>query len=256
MAIPISVQLYTVRDAMQNDFEGTLEQIAKMGYEYVEFAGLYNREPAQVKKLLEKLGLKASSSHAGCDDMPTNFDKHIADAKTLGYQFIVCPYLSDAWRSPEGYRKAAKVLNEAGKKAQAQGIQVCYHNHSFEFEKLSDAPGSANGMQILYGPGGLDPKLVHAELDVYWVRHGNDDPVAWIEKLAGRVPLLHIKDMDNTPQRGFAEVGTGVIDMKPIVAAAKKAGVKYLVIEQDANFKKDSLDSVKVSLNNFKKVAV
>lgn len=250
MALTIALQLYTVRENMAKDFEGTLAKVAAIGYTHIEFAGLFNHTPEQVKALCEKHKLTPVSAHTGVNDDDANLKAVIDAAKVLGYKHIVSGLPDGKMReSADGYRKAADVLGRAAKKLAAAGLTYCYHNHSFEYDKFE---GGVTGMDILYGH--KDPAL-SAELDVYWVQHGHADPVAWINKLAGRVPLLHIKDMVNDATRGFAEVGTGTVDFKAILKAAPAAGVKYLIVEQDANWiNGDALESVKVSLANLKKL--
>ena len=253
MAIPIGLQLYTVRDLLGKDFEGTLAQIAKIGYKNVEFAGLYERKASDVRKLLDKLGLKACSAHINIDGKPETLQRHIDDARVLGYDVIISGLPSwNMEKTAAEYRKAVKTLCQAAKDAKAQGISYAYHNHSFEFQRFADADNKS-AMEIIFDES--NPPLA-AELDVYWVQHGNDDPIKWIKKLAGRVPCLHIKDMEKGAGRGFAEVGTGIVDMKAVVAAAPAAGVRYLIIEQDSNWVKgDPLESVRISLENFRKIA-
>lgn len=244
MGLPIALQLYTVRDEMAKDFDGTLAKVAEIGYRYVEFAGLYNRKAEDVRKTLDKLGLKACSAHVSFEG---DLAPLIHDAKTFGYSYVNCPYLPAEQRTPEGYRALLKRLTDAAAKLKEHGLTVCYHNHSFEFDKLADG---TRGIDTLFNNTGL-----HSELDVYWVQHGHDEPVAWIRKLAGRVPLLHIKDMERGPERKFTEVGTGILDMKAIVAAAPAAGVKYLIIEQDGGWQGGPIASAKTSYDNFKKIA-
>ncbi|MEX0776657.1 MAG: sugar phosphate isomerase/epimerase [Phycisphaeraceae bacterium] len=251
MTIPIGLQLYTVRDVLKNGLEEGLARVAAIGYKNVELAGLYGKTPAEARKICDKLGLKITSAHVPVDQLRDNMAGAIADAKVLGYDLIVCPYLGDNFRTLKGYREAAAILNNAGKQAADAGMELGYHNHSFEFQMLEQGQ---RGMDILFGQ--TDPKLVGSELDVYWVQHGNEDPVAYMRKLAGRVPVLHIKDMEKGPNRGFAEVGTGVLNFKEIVAAAPSVGVRYYVIEQDGGWiDGDPMKSAKLSFDNFSKIA-
>src|SRR5258707_253218 len=130
MSIPIALQLYTVRDAMAKDFEGTLARVAKIGYKHVEFAGFYDRTPQQVRAAIDKLGLKACSAHVGVNGSDANM-KQLADAaKTIGYDVIVSGLPNhEMAKSGAGYRQAVKVLGESAKKAKAAGLTYAYHNH-------------------------------------------------------------------------------------------------------------------------------
>lgn len=250
MSIPISLQLYTLRDLLAVDFEGTLASVAKLGLKNVEFAGLYNRTPAQARAIIDKLGLKCSSMHGGLDSFkPENLQTTIDTAKTLGAGYAICAWIGEELRTVDGYNLLAKTICDAQPKAQAQGVTLLYHNHSFEFAKL---PNGQTGMDILL----KSPQYsaVQMELDLYWVQHGWAKPVEWLNILKGRVPLVHVKDMDTTVHRGFAEVGTGIIEWKPIIAAAPAAGVKYFILEQDSGWKPSPLGSVETSFKNFSKL--
>lgn len=245
MSLPIALQLYTVRDALKGDLEGTLQALSTIGYENVEAAGFYNKPAGEFRKLLEKHNLKPISMHSSLVGLTTDFNQTIQSAKDLGVNYVVCSFLSVPERAD--YAKAASLLAEAADKAAAHGVAVAYHNHSFEFDK--DAQGR-RGLDVIYDS--TRGRKLQAELDIYWVQHGGDKPVEWMKKLAGRLPLLHVKDMNHTPDRGFAEVGTGTVDIKAALAAAPSVGVKYLIIEQDSNWKGSPLESAKISLTNLK----
>ena len=250
MALPIGLQLYTIRDCLSKDYEGSLKQVARIGYEYVEWAGMYGRSAAQARQVVDKLGLKSCNTHLGLEAFTTQLDQTIADAKVLGFKFITCPWIDGKYHNPEGFRQVAKTLTEAGKKAADHGLYVCYHNHSFEFNKLAD--GSI-GMDILFGES--DPKYVGSELDLYWVWHGGQFPSDWMKKLAGRVPLLHIKDMARRPDRRMIEVGNGILDMADYVKLAPECKAEFLLVEQDTGWvDNDPLKSIAISYQNLKKM--
>src|SRR5690349_1077676 len=151
MSIPIALQLYTVRDQMEKDLEGTLAQVAKIGYQNVEFAGLFGRSASDVRKIIDKLGLKAVSGHVGVDGTEDNMKKNADDAKALGYSIVVSG--PPDWKISQkgtlaGYRDAAKILGKGAELAKKHGLTYAYHNHSFEYQKLEDG---RNGMDVLYG---------------------------------------------------------------------------------------------------------
>ncbi len=243
MTLPIGLQLYTVRDDLARDVDATLAQIAEMGYQYVELAGLYDKSPEQFRALLDKHSLTAIASHEAVDDPKVAAER----AQVLGHKFIVCPYLNESQR--KSYVAIAKRLTEAAAKLSEQGLTVCYHNHDFEWQP---ADGGRRGIDILFDTP--EYKALNSELDVYWAAKAGDNPVDWINKLTGRLPLLHMKDMADSPEKGFAEVGTGVLDFKAMIAAARSAGVKYYIVEQDSNWKVSPLESAKVGLENLKKM--
>ncbi|HZN63901.1 MAG TPA: TIM barrel protein [Tepidisphaeraceae bacterium] len=132
--------------------------------------------------------------------------------------------------------------------AQKRGHELAYHNHSFEFQKFD----GKYGLDIIYE--NTAPHLVVAEIDVYWVKHGNVDPAEYVNKLGDRVRLLHLKDMGQGPEKRFAPVGTGVIDFKPILAAAEKHGIRWGIVEQDSTYGAPPLEQIKTSLANLKKL--
>ncbi len=241
MPLPIALQLYTVRDVLANDIDTGLAQVAGIGYRHVELAGLYGHPPHEVKALLDKHGLQAIASHEGPHRLRDEFDDVLDQARTFGYQIIVWPWIDEAERTLEGYRQVPTLL--AACKAKAPAFTFAYHNHAFEFDKL---PDGRSGFDVIF-----DDPSVNSEMDVYWVAKGGDDPHAWLKKLAGRLPVLHIKDMADGPEQGFAEVGTGVIDLASIARAAPDAGVQYLVVEQDSNWiDDDPMKSAKIGFDN------
>lgn len=246
--LPIALQLYTIRDVMSRDFEGALEKVAQIGYRQVEFAGLYDRAPRQVKSLCDKLGLSGVSMHVGLDALRgAKLEEAINTARTLEVRYLVVPWVSAETRNADGYREVAQVMSQVAAIAEKSGLKVCYHNHAFEFDKH---PDGTDGMDVLFGKAGT-PTAYGSELDVYWVTKAGADPVSYIRRYTGRVPLLHIKDMANTPEKGFAEVGTGVIDFKPIIAAAHEAGVKHLIVEQDSGWVgNDPMASARIGFEN------
>lgn len=255
MPLPVALQLYTVRDALARDFEGTLAAVAKMGYKFVEFAGLYSRTPTQVRSICDRNGLQVIAAHVGLDAIRGNLPAEIDSALTLGHNHIVCPWVGEELRTKSGYRKIAVTLVEAGQEAAAHNISICYHNHAFEFEPAKDGSGYAGlpGMNILFDE--TDGRYLKSELDVFWVAYAKDDPIRLLKKLRGRVPLVHIKDMDWTPKRNFKEVGTGILDIRTIAEAAPLFGVKAYIIEQDSNWIGGRpLESARISLEKFRRI--
>lgn len=239
MPLPIGLQLYTVRDDLARDTDAALAQVASIGYKHVELAGLYDKTPEQFRALLDKHGLTAIASHEAIDDPKVALER----AEILGHKFVVCPYLDESQR--QSYGPLAERLSDAAANLKEHGLTVCYHNHDFEWQP---ADGGRRGIDVLFDtPGNTS---LNSELDVYWVAKAGDNPVDWINKLAGRLPLLHMKDMANTPDQGFAEVGTGIIDFNAILTAAEAAGVKHLIVEQDSNWKVSPMESARVGLEN------
>lgn len=248
--IPISVQLYTVRDLTARDFAGTVKQVAAIGYESVEMAGYGNlKTAAEAKKALDDAGLSVAGTHVSIDQLENEIVRVMDESETLGTKLVICPFMPEARRKDaQGWKSVARSLNQAGRACHERGIDFAYHNHSFEFQKFD----GKTGLDIFFDNS--EPHLVKAAIDVYWVKHGGEDPVARINQLGDRVVALHLKDMAAGDDRKFAEVGTGILDFKAILEAAKKHGVRYGAVEQDNTYGKDPLEAIKTSYENLKKL--
>lgn len=248
------LQLYTLRDAMGQDVEGTLAEVAKAGYLNIEAAGYsegkyYGMEPEAFKALLDKYGLVPISSHQGTMNYE-NIEQEIADAQTVGFKYLVIPvppmgmFTFDPETRSMGINGGAVALTEAmnamGKTAAEHGIQLLYHNHHFEFANDDE------GNHIYdYLVENSNPEYVNFEMDLYWVRKAEAQPVDYFEKYPGRFKLWHVKDMDDEGR--FAPVGNGHIDFKSIVAKASESGMVYYFVEQDQTFNETPLEAINIS---------
>lgn len=254
----IAVQLYSVRDLMKDDFEGTIAKVAQIGYKEVEFAGYFGRTPQQVRAVLDKNGLTAPSTHVQYDELDEKFPKVIEDSKTIGLEYIVCPWIPEELRkSPDIWKQASEKFNKCGEQTNKAGIQFGYHNHWFEFLPVN---GKLPYDQLL---ADCDPKLVKMELDLCWITVGGSDPLKYFEKYPGRFPLVHVKDIKKLPKvtqagsqdfgsslKDITEVGSGMIDWKRIFAHSEQAGIKHYIVEHDNP--KQPLESIKTSYEYLK----
>jgi sugar phosphate isomerase/epimerase len=260
----IGLQLYTVRDAMAADPTAALAKVAKTGFTSVEGATytgtelFYGMRPGDFANVLKQNGLIMPSAHYRLGEELVNgehqkgtimndWKKAVDDAAEAGVQYMVCAYLSQSERGNlDHYKNVANMLDIAGETCKGAGIQLCYHNHDFEFVQ-------ENGKypyEILLE--NTDKDMVKMEMDLYWVTKANQDPIALINKHPGRFPLWHVKDMDKTPEKKFTEVGNGTIDFKKIFTQAKKSGLKYFFVEQDV-CPGDPFDSISQSISYIKK---
>jgi sugar phosphate isomerase/epimerase len=240
----IGLQLYTVRNEMAKDFEGTLQKVAATGYQQVEFAGYYNRTPQQVKEVLARYGLAAPSAHVPLRDLRENLSKAVETSQAVGHKLVVCPYLEPKERQKlDDYKGHAATLNRAGAAFQKVGIEFGYHNHDFEFKELE----GKLPMELLLAE--TDAKLVKVELDLYWITVAKKDPLAFFTSYPRRSVAFHVKDMDKNKEV-FTEVGRGRIDFKKIFAQLAKAGAKYYFVEQDQSAA--PLESIKLSFDYLK----
>ena len=237
---PLSVQLYTLRDQVAADYAGTLRAVAELGYGAVELATLGSFSAAELRRELDTLGLRANGMHVPLVRLEGELPAVLDELTTLGAGYAICPWLPPERRSEQHYHELARTLSEAGRRCRDASIQLCYHNHDFELVEFA----GRTGLDILFGES--DPQLVQAELDVYWVARAGQDPVAWIERLDGRVPLVHLKDAA-VGSGAFAEVGHGTLDIPAILAAGDRAGTRWWVVEQD-QCARPPLESVGMSI--------
>ncbi|NGP77451.1 sugar phosphate isomerase/epimerase [Balneolaceae bacterium YR4-1] len=236
------LQVYTIREALAEDFQGSMQRIADLGYVNIELFAYgdgqyFGNSIPEVKTMMSDMGLQVKSSHVATGwtspdavgTMTNNWEQTVQDAAELGQDYIVLAYLTEEERqSMDDYKKVAELLNSCGETAKNAGLQMAYHNHAFEFETMDD--------QVPYDLllSECDEDLVKFELDLYWTRRAGVDPIAYFEKHSGRFPLWHVKDMAAGEDQFFAAVGEGVIDWENMFSHAETAGLDYYFVEQDA----------------------
>ena len=219
---PIGLQLYTLRKPFAADPLGTLSRIRETGYDAVEFAAPLGSDFAGFAAHMRDIGLDCPSAHVGLADMADRPDAVLTMAKTLGCRYLVMPYVMPDQRD---WPTVISTLGAFAKRARDEGLRVAYHHHDFEFETTD----GARPFDRLVGE--TDPELVDFELDVYWLAKGGEDPKAFIEKMTGRVKLIHLKDM--APDGGMADVGAGTFDFAALIQAADASGAEHYFVEHD-----------------------
>ena len=235
----VGLQLYTLRDMMEKSVPDTLKLVASVGIKELEFAGFYDNDPKDVKMLMDELGLTAPSSHVLLRFMSNDADieKQIEIAKIMGHKYVVVPYIFPEERSTDisGYQRLAERLNKLGETFKANGIQLAYHNHDFEFENM-------NG-QVPYDVllDECDADLLAMELDLYWTVKAGLNPVDYFKRNPGRFKLWHVKDMD--AQGEFADVGKGTINFDDIFAHGELSGIEHKFVERDQT--NDMVETIK-----------
>lgn len=237
------VQLYTVRGEMEQDFRGTLERIAAMGYREVEFAGYFDRPPQAIRSLLAELKLTAPSAHVGDVLLGPEAQRTIDDAVAVGHRYLVYPWVPEsAWRDLDGWHRRAEAFNRAGELCRKAGLQFCYHNHHFEFATVN----GTRPYDLLLAE--CDAALVQMELDLFWAAAARQDPLALLRAHPGRFPMVHLKQLKALPlltggdvlsmkmddaHTRMADVGPGVIDFRRLLADPATRGIQHFFVEHD-----------------------
>lgn len=245
--LPVALQVYSVRDDAKADLEGTLKKISELGYDGVEFAGLYDHSPAEVKELCAKYNLVPISAHVPFVDMLKNPIGVLEQYAEIGCKYVAVPYLVPEHRpGTDNFEYVVAFIEILGKAAKKLGIQLLYHNHDFEFIKID----GKYALEILYDT--IPADLLKTELDLCWVNVGGENPAEYLRKYAGRAPVVHFKDFwgekdenmyeligiaSKAPQRPsgfeFRPVGSGLQDVPSMIEATHEVGAEWIVVEQD-----------------------
>ena len=260
----VGLQLYSVREDMEKDFEGTLKAVKDMGYDYVEFAGFFGKTSEEVNEILDRVGLTAISVHEGTQNFNEKGREAIDYLKNIGVKYCAIPWydkneMENNWDEMiADFKNFSKALKDAG-------IKLLYHNHDFEFKKID----GEFMIDRLYRE--LDTEVIDPEFDTCWVHYAGENPCQYIEKYAGRVEVIHLKDfvcknpgggpvyalidkdgneIKNTREDSgfeFRPVGSGIQDFPAILAAAEKSGTEIVIVEQDSFVGIEPLEAVKQS---------
>lgn len=257
------LELYTVRDLLAKDFEGTIAKVAEIGYKEVEPVGYGGLEPKQFRALLDRHGLRAPSTHAGATDGP-NLEKELEGHQVMGFRYTEIhaprPAGGSGARAPkteESVKRTAEQYNKYGALAKKHGMKILVHNHAAEFDPLEGSQRTEYDVLL----AATDPSLVAMQLDIGWASLAGQNVLEMFRKNPGRFELWHVKDVtglksipaDTPPgrRRGkFIPIGQGEVDYKPLFANAKQAGLKHYVIEQD-NAAENGADSMAAARANF-----
>jgi sugar phosphate isomerase/epimerase len=247
----VAIQLYTLRDFCKtvSDLEKTAKKVREIGYQAVQASGI-GVTPSEAKKVFADAGLFVCATHESSDLILNHPEQVCERLEQIGTKHTAYPYPSGVdFADENSIRNLAKQLDAAGAVLGKHGLTLSYHNHAQEFIRFGDS----NILDYIYKA--TNPDYLKAELDTYWVQHGGGDPATWLEKLAGRCPLIHLKDytvgLDHKPI--YTEVGRGNLDWKRILTAAEKAGTQWLVVEQDT-CPGDPFDSIKISYDYLAKL--
>jgi len=237
-AKPVSVQLYSLREASAKDFPAVISAVGDIGYAGVEPAGFYGLKPRELRKLVEDLGMQISSSH-GPWATTDNLDEVIETAGELGVDLVSSGFGQEEFKDMDAVRRTAEKVNLMDERLRAAGLTLFLHNHWWEFEKIGD--------RLKYDVFAELAPRVCFELDTYWAANfGAVDPAAVLKRHARRTPLLHIKDGPLVKDKPMVAVGRGKMSFRPILSAADPAVLRWLVVELDS-CATDTLQALKES---------
>ncbi len=247
------LQVYTIEKAMKTaeDTREAFKRVREMGYTQIQTAGCWIGFE-EYGKIAKEAGLEIVGTHDYFDVMENDFELALRNHQALDTKIMG---IGGGTRSenPEDWYDFCRRINVVAKKCAEHGMKFSYHNHSHEFAKMANGE---SGMDILVKE--LDPENVSFCLDTYWIQHGGGDVCSWIEKLKGRIDILHLKDMqrlahfkEKTGYQFYTEIGQGNMDWPKIIETAERCGVKYFVVEQDT-CPGDPFDSIKISADYLK----
>ncbi|MFA7637306.1 MAG: sugar phosphate isomerase/epimerase [Monoglobales bacterium] len=261
----VGLQLYSVRDKMEADMDNTLDAVKKAGYDYVEFAGYFNKTAKEVKALLDKHGLECVSVHQTYDVFLDEPERNVEYLKTIGAKYSAVPWMGKEKHNGSGrFDKTVEEITKVAKLLKENGIQMLYHNHDFEFEKYE---GKFLNDWLMES---IPADLIQPQVDTCWVHYAGYNPAKYIEKYSGRIEVIHLKDFvcknlgggpvyalvdengnemkkSSKEENGFEfrPLGEGIQKFEEILAAAEKAGTEVVIVEQDDWYDGDSLEIAK-----------
>ncbi len=251
----LAAQLYTIREFTQtaDGFAASMKQIRDIGYTAVQVSAIGPIPDAEVKAIVDDLGLTICNTHV----RPSDALWHDLDAVIEQHHLWDCKHVAigsmpQRYREEgeAGFKRFAEEASRIGEKLHAAGLTFSYHNHSFEFVRF----GGRTGLGVIYEES--DPRYLQAEIDTYWIQHGGGDPAAWVRRMKGRMPVVHLKDMViSEGEQIMAEVGEGNLNWPAILQACQDAGVDWYAIEQDV-CQRDPFESLKISFENLRAMGV
>ena len=250
MKLPIAAQVYSVREQAAADFDAAMGELARMGYDGVELAGLYGKSPEEILEILDHRGLKAVSAHVPYDEFVKDLEGTVEAYRKIGCQYVAVPYLGgERWYGGSGYQETLSFLAMIAEKCKAAGMQLLYHNHAHE-----SARTEAGGYQLDAFYAAAETAALATELDLCWVKVGGADPAEYLRRYSGRCPLVHMKDFVRDGAVTLVALGDGELDVGAAAAQAAESGAKWLVVEQDDHHFGSPMENMKKSIDCLKKL--
>lgn len=259
----IGYQLYSAREDAAKDLKGTLKQIKDLGYDGIELAGMYGYSVKEFKEALVEADLIAISAHVPFVEIAKDMFRVIADYKEIGCKYIAIPYTDNECR-PGGpaFAKTLCTMYKFGRLCKEAGLQLLYHNHDFEFARISEM----RGLDFIYAA--IDEDTLKTEIDTCWAKYAGEDPAAYVKSYSGRAPIIHLKDYvgvkgGKTPYAliglndknvdlsdvafEFRPIGYGCQNIPSIIEAGLEAGASWFIVEQDKSFGRTPLEAARMS---------
>lgn len=247
-ALPIALQVYSIREEAENNFVETMHKVKALGYDGVELAGLYGHNPKYIRDVLKEIGLNPISAHIPYDEFVKDLNGTVKAYAVIGCRYVVIPYLLEDYRyGTEKFNEVMSNIPIISKACQKEGLTLLYHNHDFEFEKTSDDEYILDYMYRV-----ISSEELKVELDTCWVKFSGVDPAEYLRKYSGRCPIVHLKDYTGATPIEFEPIGYGVQDIPSIVEEAGKVGCEWLIVEQDRHTKHSAMEDVELSRNYLK----
>ena len=243
----VALQLYTLRDACQSpvDFATTLQRVRRIGYQAVQLSGEAPMPTAQIKQIASDAGIHICATHEDSQQILTEPARATERAVELGAEIVAYPFPRDVdFTDGTQVEQLARQLDAAGAVFREAGLRLCYHNHAIEFLRY----GNQLVLEYLYAA--TAPENLGAELDTYWIHYGGGQVVGWCERMANRLPLVHLKDYCFLPENkpNYCEIGAGTLPFADIIRVAENSGCEWFAVEQDT-CPGDPFDSIEQSFN-------
>ena len=272
----VGLQLYSIREDMEQDMDAALKQVKEIGYDYVEFAGYFDHPAEEIRQMLDKYGLECVSVHQAPQWYAEEGQNAVDFVKTLGVQYSAIPHWSvEKLAGTPEWEETVKLFTQTGKLLKENGIQQLYHNHEFEFSKYE-------GKFLLdWNYETIPPEYLQPQIDTCWVHYAGYDPAEYLLKYSGRIKVVHLKDFVCTKLGGgpvyaligkdgkeekkatreengfeFRPVGYGVQNFPSIISAAEKAGAEILIVEQDRSGERPAMEAAKMSREYLKSLGL
>lgn len=249
--LPIGLQIYSIREEAGADFIKTMQEVKDMGYDGVEFAGLYGHKPEDIRDWLKDIGLIPISAHVPYEAFENDLEGTVLAYAVIGCKYIGIPYLVEDKRyGTDVYDEVLAYLSVIAKECKKHDIVLMYHNHDFEFQKTEDGEYV---LDALYKT--LSDDELQTEIDTCWVKAAGEDPISYVKKYKNRCPLIHLKDYTGKKPVELTALGQGIQDMEGILSASYESGVKWLIVEQDDHFANSPMEDMKISIEYLRKIS-